>query len=277
MDTGITEFNPYSSDAELCEKAVAAIYHNVFVLLDRDRSNYADEADVVAALECWYGVHEKASRALARVSADGHVDGPKFRTLIESTLSSAAPADEIGRHTQTVQLLLAIVKDFEKRSNARGEYQLASSAREVYAEIQRAETQRSLFVLQRRQQVEREKLTKQQSVEANDFNSAWKKRMAEFGKLSSRAIEEMRAKHENAVEEFLATHRPALVEHCERHCKDRDTLDSMKVLRQLAAAREFAVADKYLKYVDSVADKNHANALAKAEVRAARAHACTVD
>ena len=167
-----------------------------------------------------------------------------------------------------MQLLLAIVKDFEKRSNARGEYQLASSAREVYAEMQRAKTQRSLFVLQRRQQVEREKLTKQQSVEANDFNSAWKKRMAEFGKLSSRAIEEMRAKHENAVEEFLATHRPALVEHCERHCKDRDTLDSMKVLRQLAAAREFAVADKYLKYVDSVADKNHANALAKAEVLA---------
>ena len=176
-----------------------------------------------------------------------------------------------------MQLLLAIVKDFEKRSNARGEYQLASSAREVYAEIQRAETQRSLFVLQRRQQVEREKLTKQQSVEANDFNSAWKKRMAEFGKLSSRAIEEMRAKHENAVEEFLATHRPALVEHCERHCKDRDTLDSMKVLRQLAAAREFAVADKYLKYVDSVADKNHANALAKAEVRAARMHAQWID
>jgi len=249
---------------QLCKASADAIFAQLFALLNRDHSGYADQADVVAALQCKMGSAEMASRALERVAAEGHIDAPKLRTLIEGTVAAPA-ADPVAKHGQMVRLLLAVVRDFERRATERGEFVLSAQARECAAAMRNLEERRELLVLRQRQHAERELLMRQQGAEAAEFNRAWKQRMDEFSKLTQRAIEEMRARHENSVEQFLATNRPALVTHFERHSKERDALDSIKVLQQLSRTGEFATCEKYSKVVDGQLRRDKESALEKAE------------
>ena len=68
-----------SSDEAIAAECSAAIFGHLFALLDRDGSGYADEADVVAGLQCQLGDAEKAKLLLARISEEGHVDLPPRR------------------------------------------------------------------------------------------------------------------------------------------------------------------------------------------------------
>lgn len=194
------------------------MHERVFALFNRDRSGYADEADVVAALRCHLSTEKLAAGALARQSDEGHVDAAKFRVLIEGMVHGV---DEDARHQQMVRLLLAIVKDFERRATSRGEYGVAGQARACATAIRSMEEQRVLLVMQRQQTEEREMLMRQQTLEASEFNRAWRQRMDEFSRLAGRAIEEMRARHESSVEEVRRCRhatRPHDEETCARVC-----------------------------------------------------------
>ena len=238
------------------------MHFRVFQLFNRDRSGYADEADVIAALQCQFRSDDLAAQALARICEEGHIDAAKLRRLIEGIIPEV---DLAARHRRTVRLLLTMVKDFERRTTERGEYVLASQARACVEAMRAMEEERALSVMQRQQQQEREVLMHQQTIEASEFNRAWRQRMDEFSKIAANAIEEMRARHENSVEEFLATNRPQLIDHCRRHAKDKDTLDSECVLHHLAKTSEYTTLEKYAKHVQGKVAKEHDAAVEKAE------------
>ena len=69
------------------------------------------------------------------------------------------------------------------------------------------EERRALFVLECGQEKARESLAAAQAIEAREFNSEWQQRLEDYGKLASRAVEEMHAKHKTSTEEFVATNR----------------------------------------------------------------------
>ena len=103
-----------------------------------------------------------------------------------------------------MRVVLAVIKDFQQRATARSEFGLSAQAQECANEIRAMEERRALCVLRMRQQTEREGLAQQQGAEASAFNYAWKLRMENFSRLTSRAVQDMRARHENAVEEVRA-------------------------------------------------------------------------
>ena len=254
-----------SSNEDLASACAAAIHDHLFALLDRDQSGHADEADVVAALQCQLGSFEKATQALARVSEEGHVDPPKLRALLESSVPPSAHSSELQRHEQVMRLILAIVRDFERRATARGEFELAGKARACGKEIRATEERRSLFVLMRQHEEERVFLGRSQKEEAKDFNRSWKNRMEEFSKLAAHAIEEMHEKHKNAVAAYIETNRPLLVHHFKLHAKDKDLLDAKRVLKRLAISGDFDTCERYRKHVEGQEQKDSDAAVAKAE------------
>lgn len=244
------------------QASLTALYQPLFALFDRDRSGFADEADVIAVLKSRLGSEKGAEDALARVTASGQITASQLQALLEATLPDAP---EAVRHQQTVRLLLAVVKDFEQRATLRGEFALAAEAQDCANSLRSIEEQRALFVMQQQQQRELEVLVQQHDTDASRFNQAWKQRMDEFSNLASRAVEEMRARHENSVEDFLSTHRSNLVEHFRRHAKDKDTLDSERVLHRLAKSHEYAACEEYAKQVHGKVRKDHEAAAGRAE------------
>jgi hypothetical protein len=254
-----------SSDEAIAAECSAAIFGHLFALLDRDGSGYADEADVVAGLQCQLGDAEKAKLLLARISEEGHVDLPKLRHLLEMAVPQRAADSVLQRHERVMRLVLAVVRDFERRATARGEFIMATKARDVGKEIRATEERRALYVIQRQHDEEREFLAKAQQEEAAEFNSSWKHRMEEFSKLAAFAIEEMRTKHENAIEEYMSTNRPLLVHHFKLHAQDKETLDAKRVLKKLALSGDFTTCERFRKHVEGQEKKDHHAALSKAE------------
>ena len=178
---------------------------SVFELLDRDSSGYADEADVIAVLSCVIGSEEHARSALARISQEGHVDAAKLLLLLEETMPTEIRHINVAVHQKdTVRLMIAVLRHFERRATERGEFELSNQARAHANAIRTKEEQRVFSLVQREQQRERELMMTQQRRDTAEFNRAWKQRMDDFSCLASRAVEEMRTRHENSVEEVRA-------------------------------------------------------------------------
>ena len=105
------EAQPGASEDEFAAAEVrAAVFASLFQLLDRDRSGYADEADVVAALQCQFGSEARAQQTLARVSEEGHVDEAKLKQLIESVVPQSSGESPLRTHERVMRLVLAIVR-----------------------------------------------------------------------------------------------------------------------------------------------------------------------
>lgn len=213
------------------EECLSLIFEHVFSLLNRGRSGFADEADVIAALQCKVRTREAALRVLARVEGSSHVDQYLLRKLLDCMVPASVSG--LARHEQLVKDALAVVKDFGERSIAREEYQLSERAEAVYDSIRQLEQERALRALEQRKLSEQQALREGQVHEAEEFNQAWTVRMGEFNKLAHRAVKELRARHEDAVRHFLETQRPQLVAHFERHHRARETLQATQLLERL--------------------------------------------
>eukprot|EP00965_Chrysotila_dentata_P234094 6199979-Pleurochrysis_carterae.AAC.1 len=134
----------------------------VFGLYDRERSNAADEQDVIAALQCTGRSAVHARRMVAGYSKDSRVQLSAFKELLEHSISrtlhaggqaegevSAASAQEL------VKFILGILKQFEKTSTSRGEFKLAAETRNASRAIRDAEAMRQHDELDQRQAQEK--------------------------------------------------------------------------------------------------------------------------
>jgi len=275
------QFGDLRSPEESAAISVDALFEQLFPLFDRDNSGFADHADVTAALRCAMRTPEEAARVLARVSESGHLDQPRLRELLESCVpplakrrgpvgaASAASAPEVSsRHVRLVKFVLAIVKDFEKRTTERGEFVAAAQARDVGRRVRELEQQRSFRMLEDRKRAQRYTLRQGQAGEASEFNEAWTARMGEFNKHAKRAVAVLREQHEAAVQDLVETQRPVLVAHYKQHHRSKEALDAQAVLHRLTQVEEFLEAKRFKKRLEDLTrrDADEAEELAEEEL-----------
>lgn len=248
--------------------AADALFETLFPLLDRDGSGFAAEVDVLGALRCTCRTDDLARRALARVTESGHVDPPRLREIVEGQVPMRENDTGASWHERLVKLVLAIVRDFEKRATERGEFVASAESREVARHLREMEQRRAYATLEALKKSQHEGLRKGQVKEARDFNRSWTVRMAEFNKHARRAVTELRSRHETAIEEYVAAQRPVLVAKLQRTHKATDTLDAQKVLARLSLAEQFDEAGKYARKVDQLQrrDADEAHSLADVEL-----------
>jgi hypothetical protein len=253
-----------ASAEDLEQVSTTAVFSILFSLLDRNQRGIVDEADVVAALQCQLGSMEVAAEEVAKMSAGGAIDAISFRALFDR-VDRVYPSVSAGtRHERAVRLVLAIMRDFGRRTTTSGDFALAARSRVLEKDIRQLEQRRRRFVLERQQKAEREQVGRAQEVEAREFNRQWKQRMEEFGKLASQAVAEMRLKHESTLEDFVAVNRPLLIDQFQLR-RDKETLDAMSTLKRLQVGGDYEACEKYAKLVETQLRKDNEAAEGKAE------------
>ena len=246
----LTPRAPDASELEHAADAMDLIFDYVFSLLNRDNSGFADEADVVAALQCKVRTREAALRVLAREEESGHVDQHVLRKLLESLVPASTPP--LARHEQLVKDVLAVVKDFGERSIAREEYHLSEQAEAVAASVRDIESTRAARALDSRKVAEQAALRDGQAQEADEFNKSWTVRMGEFNALAHKAVRELRKRHAAAVDAFLTAQRPRVTAHLERHHRAPATLEATRLFEKLKQSGEFLEAERMRKRVEEL-------------------------
>ena len=272
VEDGALPFAPPSEWANLSDPvqealddAKAIILELLFGVLDRDRSGHAGERDTVAMLRLIMGSEARAEQMLAQESESGHIDARQLRRLLETCVPPKPDDDPETYHSKLVRVILAVLKDFERRAIDACEFVSSAHAREVIKEIQELEKQRAFLALDARKSKQHNGLRRGQAREAREFNRWWTARMAEFNKHARQAIEALRQRHESDLEEYVATQRPLLLAHMRRHHKARETLNAEDVLKRLSQTNEFQEARRYMKHVGELEKRDAAEAEELAE------------
>ena len=246
--------------------AADALFEALFPLLDRDGSGWASEEDVIAALICMVGTEERARVALARVTESGHVDQRCLRELIEAQMPPQTGENGAQWHVRLVRIVIAIIRDFEKRAIDRGDFVASAEGREVARHVREMEQRRAFATLEALKREQHGGLRRGQVAEARQFNKEWTVRMAEFNNHARRAVAELRARHEAAVEAFVAEHRPQMHDQFKRTHHALETLDAKFTLTRLTLAEEFTEANKYAKRVQQLTRRDAEEAATLSEL-----------
>mmetsp|Transcript_62479 Transcript_62479/g.103959 ORF Transcript_62479/g.103959 Transcript_62479/m.103959 type:complete len:354 (+) Transcript_62479:108-1169(+) len=229
------------------------MWTDLFNLFDRDRSGVADEMDVLAALKCSGRTEDQAKRMLAQSSEDGRVTIDKFKSLIEESISHSmsnqSDEDPVARDGATAKFVLGIIKDFEKRSTARGEFMVAAEARHYARGIRETEETRIREQMAARQSQEKNGIQEAHVAEAVEFNRAWTKNMDEFEERARQIVQELHDRHQVSLNSFIEREREETMRKM-KHSKA--VLDLMQVQEKLARSGNYLEAQKCQRKLNSM-------------------------
>ena len=247
-------------------ESTEAIWQHLFALFDRDHSGLLDEADVAAAIRSTGTSEDLTRRALAGVSAGGRVEPARFRELLEQHIDAA-----IGRGADAaagrpkgarVRYYLGVLRDFERRATARGEFMIAAEARHYAKGVRQSEEVRQKEVMAGRLSRERDGVQEAHVLEAVEFNRAWTTNMEEFEARARGLLDDLRVRHEAALAEFIERCR-AEQPKAGRHSKAM--LELLQVQDKLARSGNYVEAQKCQRKMRALARQEAASVAEVAE------------
>ena len=186
------------------------LWSAVFKLYDRDNSGFADEGDTVAAMVTMGRECEQARRMLARRCDDGRPNLELFQVLLEECVSLNLGDVEISAsdwQKELVKHLLGVLKEFERRALARGEFMIAAESRHRVKQLKEVEERRQKEEMVVRQGTEKSGVAEAHVREAVEFNKAWTTNMSEFELRATQIVQELRDRQEATLAEAIETAR----------------------------------------------------------------------
>jgi hypothetical protein len=172
------------------------LWSAVFKLYDRDNSGFADEGDTIAAMVTMGREREQARRMLARRCDDGRPNLELFQVLLEECVSLNLGDVDISAsdwQRELVKHLLGVLKEFERRALARGEFMIAAESRHRVKQLKEVEERRQKEEMVVRQGTEKSGVAEAHVREAVEFNKAWTTNMSEFELRATQIVQELRA------------------------------------------------------------------------------------
>ena len=186
------------------------LWSAVFKLYDRDNSGFADEGDTVAAMVTMGREREQARKMLARRCEDGRPNLELFQVLLEECVSLNLGGVEISAsdwQKELVKHLLGVLKEFERRALARGEFMIAAESRHRVKQLKEVEERRQKEEMVVRQGTEKSGVAEAHVREAVEFNKAWTTNMSEFELRATQIVQELRDRQETALAAIIETAR----------------------------------------------------------------------
>ena len=170
------------------------LWSTVFKLYDRDNSGFADQGDTIAAMVTMGHAPEVARQMLTRRCDDGLPNLELFQLLLEECVSLNAGVDigASGWQKELVKHLLGVLKEFEKRALARGEFMIAAESRHRVKQLKETEELRQKDEMVVRQGTEKSGVAEAHVREAVEFNKAWTTNMSEFELRATQIVQELR-------------------------------------------------------------------------------------
>ena len=171
------------------------LWSTVFKLYDRDNSGFADEGDTIAAMVTMGRAPEEARQMLARRCDDGRPNLQLFQLLLGECVSLNNVGVDIsasGWQKELVKHLLGVLKEFERRALARGEFMIAAESRHRVKQLKETEELRQKDEMVVRQGTEKSGVAEAHIREAVEFNKAWTTNMSEFELRATQIVQELR-------------------------------------------------------------------------------------
>ena len=246
------------------------LWSAVFKLYDRDNSGFADEGDTVAAMVTMGREREQARKMLARRCEDGRPNLELFQVLLEECVSLNLGAVEISAsdwQKELVKHLLGVLKEFERRALARGEFMIAAESRHRVKQLKEVEERRQKEEMVVRQGTEKSGVAEAHVREAVEFNKAWTTNMSEFELRATQIVQELRDRQEAALAEAIETAR---AEAKARVKPSKAVLDLIKTQERLARSGNYLEAQKIERKVHESLRKEASSMQAAAEEDAAK-------
>jgi len=243
-----------------------AMWGEVFRLYDRDQSGFADKGDVIAALLVTGQTEESAKRMLLSASPDGSVDFDKFKALIEEavaqSLGNEFDDDLSHQHAELVKHITGILRDFEKRATARGEFLSAAESRVVAKRCRDMEEERLHNEMTDRQVQEKTGIQEAHVAEAVEFNRAWTKNMSEFEERAVEIVNELAMRHEAASGAYIEQLR----QEAGRSVRpSKAVLELKQIQERLARGGNYGEAQRCQRKINKLSQHEAALCLAGAE------------
>ena len=246
------------------------LWSAVFKLYDRDNSGFADEGDTVAAMVTMGREREQARKMLARRCEDGRPNLELFQVLLEECVSLNLGGVEISAsdwQKELVKHLLGVLKEFERRALARGEFMIAAESRHRVKQLKEVEERRQKEEMVVRQGTEKSGVAEAHVREAVEFNKAWTTNMSEFELRATQIVQELRDRQEAALAEAIETAR---AEAKARVKPSKAVLDLIKTQERLARSGNYLEAQKIERKVHESLRKEASSMQAAAEEDAAK-------
>ena len=187
----------------------ADVWPSVFRLVQAD--GFCAFEDIVAALECSGKSHTAAMRAVERSGAEARgVDADRFGALLDECVASSLgddAADAAKREASVVRHALGVLKTFERRLLARGEFMTAAECRHRGSILKDAEAERQKVALVNKQAAEKAGVEQAHVLEAMEFNRAWSANVDEFEGRAAAMVQELHDRQAAAYEAYESEQR----------------------------------------------------------------------
>ena len=187
----------------------ADVWPSVFRLVQAD--GFCAFDDIVAALECSGKSHTAAMRAVERSGAEARgVDADRFGALLDECVASSLgddAADAAKREASVVRHALGVLKTFERRLLARGEFMTAAECRHRGSILKDAEAERQKVALVNKQAAEKAGVEQAHVLEAMEFNRAWSANVDEFEGRAAAMVQELHDRQAAAYEAYESEQR----------------------------------------------------------------------
>ena len=187
----------------------ADVWPSVFRLVAAD--GFCAFEDIVAALECSGKSHTAAMRAVERSGAEARgVDADRFGALLDECVASSLgddAADAAKREASVVRHALGVLKTFERRLLARGEFMTAAECRHRGSILKDAEAERQKVALVNKQAAEKAGVEQAHVLEAMEFNRAWSANVDEFEGRAAAMVQELHDRQAAAYEAYESEQR----------------------------------------------------------------------
>ena len=171
------------------------LWGTIYKLYDRDNSGFADEGDTIAAMVTMGRKPEEARRMVVRRCDDGRANLQLFQSLFQECISlnlAGVDLSASGWQKELVKHLLGVLREFERRALARGEFMIAAESRHRVKQLKETEELRQKDEMVVRQGTEKSGVAEAHVREAVEFNQAWTTNMSEFELRATQIVQELR-------------------------------------------------------------------------------------
>jgi len=215
----------------------ADVWPSVFRLVQTD--GFCAFDDIVAALECSGKSHTAAMRAVERSGAEARgVDADRFGALLDECVASSLgddAADAAKREASVVRHALGVLKTFERRLLARGEFMTAAECRHRGSILKDAEADRQKVALVNKQAAEKAGVEQAHVLEAMEFNRAWSANVDEFEGRAAAMVQELHDRQAAAYEAYESEQRLQTIA-AQKSSKEMLALKKIQVTRKFGRA-----------------------------------------
>ena len=215
----------------------ADVWPSVFRLVAAD--GFCAFDDIVAALECSGKSHTAAMRAVERSGAEARgVDADRFGALLDECVASSLgddAADAAKREASVVRHALGVLKTFERRLLARGEFMTAAECRHRGSILKDAEAERQKVALVNKQAAEKAGVEQAHVLEAMEFNRAWSANVDEFEGRAAAMVQELHDRQAAAYEAYESEQRLQTIA-AQKSSKEMLALKKIQVTRKFGRA-----------------------------------------